>query len=86
LNFGFETKVYFEFERDLKIDKMLGHYRPTPLRWNLVLEIQGAPRTAAGILLSEHLLFPRRFGLGVTTPLYLAEIDGFRLSSFGHGI
>jgi hypothetical protein len=27
LNFGFETKVYFEFKRDLKIHKILGHYK-----------------------------------------------------------
>jgi hypothetical protein len=42
LNFGFESR-FTSNSRRFKKSQISRRYRPTPLRWNLVLKIQGAP-------------------------------------------
>jgi hypothetical protein len=42
LNFGFESR-FTSNSRRFKKSQISRCYRPTPLRWNLVLKIQGAP-------------------------------------------
>jgi hypothetical protein len=57
---AFEFGLVLDLNRfeDFGNSKNLGLHRPTPLRLNLILEIQSDPRTGEEILLLVHLLSP----------------------------
>ena len=48
---------------------ILGCYKPTPLKMNLVLEIRLAPKQVGKFLLQSVFTFPRRFFYSMSAPL-----------------